>query len=66
MLHYLSIKRDLDLGLVVALPFRNKVLQRSWVEICVQSGRPPAIAANHFIKQLKLAFSGQRHSTAQS
>jgi DNA-binding transcriptional LysR family regulator len=66
MLHYLSIKRDLELGLVVAIPFRNKVLHRSWVEICVQSGRPLPIAAEHFIKQLKLAFSVQRHPAAQA
>jgi DNA-binding transcriptional LysR family regulator len=57
MLHYLSIKRDLELGLVAAVPFRNKVLHRSWVEICSQKGRPLPLAAGHFIYQLKLAFS---------
>lgn len=56
MLHYLSIRRDIELGLVVGIPFREKTLHRSWVEICVQKGRPLPIAADQFIKQLKLAF----------
>lgn len=57
MLHYMSIKRDLDLGLVVTVPFRDKILHRSWVEVCVRKGRPLPITAGYFIDHLKLAFS---------
>jgi len=57
MLHYLSISRDVELGLVVAIPFRNIALQQSWVEICTQEGRQLPIAAERFMDHLRQIFS---------
>lgn len=59
MLHYLCIKRDLELGLVTAIPFRDKILHRSWVEICTRKDLPLPIPAGCFINHLKLAFLNQ-------
>jgi len=59
MLHYLSISHDVEIGLVVAIPFRNRLLQQSWVEICVQKNRQLPLVVERFIQQIKLAFSVQ-------
>lgn len=57
MLHYLSISRDVELGLVRAIPFRNAALQQSWVEICTQEGRQLPTILERFIDHLRESFS---------
>lgn len=59
MLHYLSISRDVERGLVVAVPFRNTELHQSWVEICIQKERQLPAAAERFLDQLRTIFSAQ-------
>lgn len=57
MLHYLAVSRDVERGLVVAIPFENMALQQSWVEICTQEGRQPPVAAERFMHHLRESFS---------
>jgi len=64
MLHYLSISRDVARGVVAAIPFRNRALRQSWVEICTQEGRQMPIAAERFIQQLQDVFSRQSLAAA--
>lgn len=57
MLHYLSISREVELGFVRAIPFRNAALQQSWVEICTQEGRQLPAILERFIDHLRESFS---------
>lgn len=57
MLHYLSINRHVDRGLVVAIPFTDAILQQSWVEICIQEGRKLPIAAERLLDHLRRTFA---------
>lgn len=56
MLHFLSISRDVERGLVLAIPFCNDALQQSWVEICVQEGRHLPAAVDRFLHHLEQVF----------
>lgn len=56
MLPYLSAKRDVDLGLVKAVPFSDAPLRRSFTEICVQDKRMLPIAAQEFVEHLFVTF----------
>lgn len=57
MMHYLSINRDVELGLVRAIPFREKALQQSWVEICTQEGRQLPTIVERFADHLRNTFT---------
>jgi DNA-binding transcriptional LysR family regulator len=57
MLPFLSTKRDLDLGLVAAIPFSDGILQRSSTDICVHHKRILPVAAREFVDHLYTTFS---------
>jgi DNA-binding transcriptional LysR family regulator len=52
MLPYLSAKRDVDMGLLVALPFTDPPLRRAATHICVQERRRPPVAVREFVDHL--------------
>ena len=56
MMHYLSINREVGLGLVRAIPFHEKELQQSWVEICTQEGRQLPTIVERFVDHLRKTF----------
>lgn len=57
MLHSLSITREIGLGLLKGIPFRQPMLQRAWIEIYTQEGRKLPTIIERFTEHLKKAFS---------
>jgi DNA-binding transcriptional LysR family regulator len=56
MLPAASAKRDVELHLVVAIPFQDQLLQQSSVTVCVLEGRTQPIAVQEFITHLCRTF----------
>lgn len=62
IINLLSVSRDLDLGLAVAIPFRNAAFHKSVVEIRTPKRKQQPIAVERFIHHLKKSFSAiQEH-----
>lgn len=57
MLHSLSIIREIELGILKGIPFRQPMLQRAWIEICTQEGRQLPTIIERFAKHLRESFS---------
>ena len=57
IINILSVSRDLDLGLAVAIPFRNAAFRKSVIEICTPKRNQQPIAVERFIHHLKKSFS---------
>jgi DNA-binding transcriptional LysR family regulator len=57
MLHGLSITREVELGMLKGIPFRQSILQRAWIEISTQEGRQLPTIVEHFTEHLKTTFS---------
>lgn len=57
MLHSLSIIREVELGILRGIPFRQPMLQRAWIEICTQEGRQLPTIVKRFTEHLKETFS---------
>lgn len=59
-----STRRDVDLGMAVAVPFKDAPLRQSALDICVQKGRvlPPAVSefADYLHKMLKSKIASVR------
>ena len=57
MLHSLSITREIGLGLLKGIPFRQAMLQEAWIEIYTQEGRKLPTIIERFTEHLKKTFS---------
>ncbi|HET8721150.1 MAG TPA: LysR family transcriptional regulator, partial [Nitrospira sp.] len=57
MLHGLSIRRELELGTLKGIPFRQPILQQAWIEISTQEGRQLPTIVERFTEHLKTNFS---------
>jgi DNA-binding transcriptional LysR family regulator len=57
MLHGLSISREIELGMLKGILFRQPILQRAWIEISTQEGRrlPPIVES--FTEHIRASFS---------
>jgi DNA-binding transcriptional LysR family regulator len=60
MLHGLSINREVELGILKGIPFRQSILQQAWIEISTQEGRQLPTIVERFTEHLKTTFSGLR------
>jgi DNA-binding transcriptional LysR family regulator len=57
MLHGLSIIREVQLGILRGIPFRQPILQKAWIEISTQEGRQLPNIVERFTEHLKEIFS---------
>jgi DNA-binding transcriptional LysR family regulator len=57
MLHGLSISREVELGILKGIPFRQPILQQAWIEISTQDGRQLPSIVERFTEHLKTTFS---------
>lgn len=57
MLHSFSIIREVQLGILKGISFRQPILQRAWIEICTQKGRQLPTIVESFTDHLKTTFS---------
>jgi len=62
MLHSMSIIREIDLGILKGIPFRQPILQRAGIEICTQRGRQLPAIIKRFTEHLKETFTALRAS----
>ena len=60
MLHSMSIIREIDLGILKGIPFRQPILQRAGIEICTQRGRQLPAIIKRFTEHLRETFAALR------
>lgn len=56
MLHGMSISREVELGLLKGIPFRQPILQKAWIEISTQKGRQLPTIIERFAEHLRTSF----------
>lgn len=57
MMHGLAISREVQLGILRGIPFRQPILHRAWIEISTQEGREIPNMVNRFTEHLRSSFS---------
>lgn len=56
MLHGMSISREVEIGLLKGIPFRQPILQQAWIEISTQKGRQLPTIIERFTEHLRTSF----------
>jgi DNA-binding transcriptional LysR family regulator len=57
MLHGLSIGREVELGVLKGIPFRQAILKQAWIEISTQEGRQLPTIIERFAEHLRTTFA---------
>lgn len=57
MLHGMSISREVELGILRGIPFRQPILQQAWIEISTQEGRQLPTIVERFTEHLRTSFA---------
>jgi hypothetical protein len=65
MLNYLSTKRDVDLGMLTAVPLTDRIFTQASVDICVQEARNLPVAVKEFVEHLHQVFSADVAESAE-